>query len=84
MTQILNERRPGESVDDAIDRMRRELRLLGFCVVKEIARLRDDSPSTGLRAMDCPLCNQRLLYSTAGNGHFWARCSSPSCINVTE
>lgn len=32
-------------------------------------------------SIDCPECGKDLKYSVAsGNGHIWAKCSTPGCI----
>ena len=51
----------GPTVAEQIEELRMELRLVGFAAAKEIARLLGQPSGV----MECPLCQEELLYSTA-------------------
>jgi hypothetical protein len=69
------------TVDEQVDQLVRGLHVYAFAVAKEIAAL------CGLKRgiMPCPLCGQKLRFSTAAcNGHFAARCVRDGCLNAME
>lgn len=58
-----------------------ELKLYGFMAAKGIAAILAEPSGE----MDCPMCGQKLRYSTApNNGHFAAKCSRKACISMME
>lgn len=66
--------------EQELRQLRFELRLYGFAAAKRISELLKQPAGE----MECPLCQKRLRYSTAPNGHFAAKCETPKCINAME
>ena len=69
------------TIDEQIEEVLCELRLHAFVAVKEISVLR------GLTCgeMECPMCGQLLLFSTAqSNGHVAAHCTREGCLSCME
>lgn len=73
--------KPEQEAIDFLEAARAELRLYGFAIVKEMARLQNRASGT----MECPLCQQDLKFSVAAsNGHCRACCSTAGCIQAME
>lgn len=73
--------RRGMSKEERVEQLKGEVRVVGFAVVKEIARIMEMEAGE----MECPLCGSVLRFSIAGsNGHLRATCTREGCISGME
>jgi hypothetical protein len=52
------------------------------CAAKSVIKKLHKPGSTG--SIDCPVCEGRLNFSIASNGHVWARCATQGCLAWME
>lgn len=72
---------PAQQGRDYFEQARMELKLYGFAVVKELARVTGQQSG----AMQCPLCLKQVRFSIAQcNGHCAAKCETENCIHAME